>query len=98
VPAWIGQRYTSPDWYQRLVQPAWAPPTFLFGPAWTLLYALVGFAAWLVWLEAGFAKALKGGRFHVSDPRHSGRRGAGEGAPSTPDRAQSPAIVRAAQA
>ncbi|MBA2670686.1 MAG: tryptophan-rich sensory protein, partial [Gemmatimonadetes bacterium] len=51
VPAWIGQQYTSPDWYQQLVQPAWAPPTFLFGPVWTLLYALMGFAAWLVWLD-----------------------------------------------
>ncbi|CAN5718567.1 tryptophan-rich sensory protein [soil metagenome] len=58
VPAWIGQQATSPDWYQQLDQPAWAPPTFLFGPVWTLLYALMGFAAWLVWLEGGFARAI----------------------------------------
>ncbi len=35
--------------YARLQQPPWAPPAWLFGPAWTLLYALMAIAAWLVW-------------------------------------------------
>ena len=35
--------------YDQLVQPAWAPPPWLFGPVWTLLYALMAVAAWLVW-------------------------------------------------
>ncbi|MCH9667179.1 MAG: tryptophan-rich sensory protein [Actinomycetia bacterium] len=35
--------------YARLQQPSWAPPAWLFGPAWTLLYALMAIAAWLVW-------------------------------------------------
>ena len=35
--------------YGALVRPAWAPPGWLFGPVWTVLYVLMGVAAWLVW-------------------------------------------------
>jgi benzodiazapine receptor len=35
--------------YARLVQPAWAPPTWLFGPVWTVLYAMMAVALWRVW-------------------------------------------------
>lgn len=35
--------------YAQLVRPTWAPPASLFGPVWTVLYALMGIAAWLVW-------------------------------------------------
>lgn len=35
--------------YAELVRPGWAPPAALFGPVWTLLYAIMAFAAWLVW-------------------------------------------------
>ena len=37
--------------YVDLAQPSWAPPSWLFGPVWTLLYVLMGVAAWLVWRE-----------------------------------------------
>lgn len=39
----------SASFYADLVRPSWAPPSWLFGPAWTLLYLLMGTAAWLVW-------------------------------------------------
>lgn len=39
--------------YAELARPAWAPPAWLFGPVWTLLYAMMGVAAWLVWLRSG---------------------------------------------
>ncbi len=42
------------DFYVHLAQPDWAPPAALFGPVWTLLYALMGIAAWLVWRSGGF--------------------------------------------
>ena len=29
------------QWYQQLIKPAWAPPSWLFGPVWTVLYALI---------------------------------------------------------
>ncbi|WP_396930621.1 TspO/MBR family protein [Mycolicibacterium sp.] len=35
--------------YERLAQPDWAPPPDVFGPVWTVLYALMAIAAWLVW-------------------------------------------------
>ena len=42
------------SFYGLLVQPGWAPPSWVFGPVWTLLYALMGIAAWLVWRTGGF--------------------------------------------
>lgn len=35
--------------YAGLVQPDWAPPGWLFGPVWTVLFTLMAVAAWLVW-------------------------------------------------
>lgn len=45
------------DFYTALERPAWAPPAWLFGPVWTMLYVLMGIAAWLVWRARGFAGA-----------------------------------------
>lgn len=42
--------------YQQLAQPSWAPPSSVFGPVWTVLYALMGVAAWLVWREGGWRR------------------------------------------
>lgn len=28
-------------WYTQLIRPAWAPPSWLFGPVWTVLYAII---------------------------------------------------------
>jgi tryptophan-rich sensory protein len=42
------------SFYSQLVQPSWAPPPEVFGPVWTVLYALMGISAWLVWRRGGF--------------------------------------------
>ncbi len=39
------------EFYRLLERPAWSPPAWLFAPAWTTLYLLMGTAAWLVWRE-----------------------------------------------
>ena len=42
------------DWYSQLRKPSWTPPSWLFGPAWTLLYTMMAVAAWLVWRCGGW--------------------------------------------
>ena len=39
-------------WYYGLVQPAWAPPDIVFGPAWTLIFGICAMAAATAWLAA----------------------------------------------
>ena len=43
------------SFYGQLARPSWAPPASVFGPVWTILYALMAMAAWLVWRAGGFA-------------------------------------------
>lgn len=31
----------SAMWYQELIKPFWSPPSWLFGPVWTVLYAII---------------------------------------------------------
>ncbi len=31
----------SSNWYQTLIKPTWAPPSWLFGPVWSVLYFLI---------------------------------------------------------
>jgi translocator protein len=37
------------SFYLQLERPTWAPPAGVFGPVWSVLYALMAVAAWLVW-------------------------------------------------
>lgn len=60
----IGSVFTAASvksWYLTLVKPSWNPPSWLFGPVWTSLYALMGLSAYLIWQEknkAGLKLAL----------------------------------------
>ncbi len=36
-------------WYAALNKPLWNPPSWIFGPVWTLLYILIGLAGYFVW-------------------------------------------------
>ncbi|MEV5120023.1 MULTISPECIES: TspO/MBR family protein [Stenotrophomonas] len=48
---------SAADFYASLTLPAWAPPASVFGPVWTVLYALMALAAWLVWRQGGWRAA-----------------------------------------
>ncbi len=38
-------------WYDRLDKPKWTPPNKIFGSVWTVLFVLMGIAAWRVWCK-----------------------------------------------
>ena len=42
--------------YGQLTQPTWAPPAWLFGPVWSVLYILMAVAAWLIWRKHSFMR------------------------------------------
>jgi len=54
----IGSIFTFsaiPTWYATLNKPLLSPPSWIFGPAWTLLYALMGVSLYLIWQSSNKA-------------------------------------------
>ncbi len=50
-----GQGFSS--WYAAIEKPGFTPPSWVFGPVWTVLYLLMGVAAFLVW-QKGLGSAV----------------------------------------
>lgn len=44
--------------YRDLELPPFAPPSWLFGPVWSVLYVMIGVAGWLLWRARGWDGAL----------------------------------------
>ncbi|MDE2144931.1 MAG: tryptophan-rich sensory protein [Patescibacteria group bacterium] len=48
-----------PNWYADLIKSSLTPPNWLFGPVWTLLYVVMGVAAFLIWRKGLKHRAVK---------------------------------------
>lgn len=49
----IGGAAMDTSFYRELARPGWAPAPWVFGPVWTILYVLMGVAAFWVWRAGG---------------------------------------------
>lgn len=40
------------NWYSQLIRPTWSPPSWLFGPVWSVLYAIIALSFGTIFYKA----------------------------------------------
>ena len=61
VASGIGSFVTSSfkePWYSEILLPSFNPPSWVFGPVWTILYIFMSVAAWSAWNKTSEKKIL----------------------------------------
>jgi len=43
---------TAYNWYSTLIRPTWSPPSWLFGPVWSVLYVMIAISFGKVFVSA----------------------------------------------
>lgn len=43
---------STQEWYAQLIKPFWSPPSWLFGPMWTVLYVIIAFSFGTIFYKA----------------------------------------------
>jgi len=66
LAASMGGIFRPDAWHARLAKPWWAPPRWLFAPAWSVLYLTMAISGWLVWRQVGFVALIPFGVYGVS--------------------------------
>ncbi len=46
-------------WYSEIILPSFNPPSWVFGPVWTILYIMMSLAIWKIWIKTFNQKILK---------------------------------------
>jgi tryptophan-rich sensory protein len=62
MAGFLGSMFTAESvstWYTTLQKPAFTPPNWVFGPAWTLLYVLMGISLFLIWRKGFENKEIR---------------------------------------
>ena len=62
VASGIGGFVTSSfkePWYSEIILPSFNPPSWVFGPVWTILYIFMSVAAWSAWNKTSDKKILQ---------------------------------------
>ena len=52
-------------WYSQIILPSFNPPSWVFGPVWTVLYILMSVAIWRIWIKFYDNKILNLYFFHL---------------------------------
>jgi tryptophan-rich sensory protein len=61
---------SASEQYAGFAQPSWAPPSWLFGPVWTVLYVMIAVSGWLVWRRGSTVDSARSVSAGLTAPAH----------------------------
>lgn len=62
MAGFLGSFFTAPAipvWYAQIQKPFFNPPSWLFAPAWALLFFLMGISLYLIWVKSSEGKNIR---------------------------------------